>query len=64
MRATVEKQHGTSTPPIVATIAAGDNNVCIRISDQGWFPFLAIFTIPLNVLVINQEVAYSVLNTT
>ncbi|KAF8716684.1 hypothetical protein AX14_012248 [Amanita brunnescens Koide BX004] len=41
MRATVEKHHGTSIPPIVATIAAGDNDVSIRISDQGLFPLSA-----------------------
>jgi len=35
MRATVEKHYGSSTPPIIATIAAGDNDVSIRISDQG-----------------------------
>ncbi|KAF8621614.1 hypothetical protein AX15_007634 [Amanita polypyramis BW_CC] len=36
MRATVEKHRDTSTlPPILATVAAGDNDVSIRISDQG-----------------------------
>ncbi len=50
MRATVEKHYGTSTPPIIATIAAGDNDVSIRISDQGLFPSLATLSIPLNVI--------------
>ncbi|KIL70033.1 hypothetical protein M378DRAFT_183638 [Amanita muscaria Koide BX008] len=36
MSATVEKHRDLSTlPPILATIAAGDNDVSIRISDQG-----------------------------
>jgi pyruvate dehydrogenase kinase 2/3/4 len=45
MRATVEKHYGTSTPPIIATIAAGDNDVSIRISDQGLFSSLAALSI-------------------
>ncbi|KAF8640139.1 hypothetical protein AX17_001375 [Amanita inopinata Kibby_2008] len=36
MRATIEKHHGATTlPPVLATIAAGANDVSIRISDQG-----------------------------
>ncbi|PFH52750.1 hypothetical protein AMATHDRAFT_73881 [Amanita thiersii Skay4041] len=36
MRAIIEKHHNSSSlPPILATIAAGTNDVSIRISDQG-----------------------------
>jgi hypothetical protein len=29
----------SSLPPIRATIVAGENDVGVRISDQGWYPF-------------------------
>ena len=36
MRATVVKHHGSPTLPVIrATIAEGENDVGIRISDQG-----------------------------